>query len=113
MAGEPSSKRDLPLSRWSSSELATQAVAKGLVSSVAASTVRRWLARDGSKPWQYRSWISPCDPGFPTKAGPVLDLPDSAICARGVPAEPCPRTPSDTASENGTYRRLRVATPLA
>jgi transposase len=74
MACEPPSKRDLPLSRWSSSELAAQAVAEGLVSSVAASTVRRWLAEDAIKPWQYRSWIFPRDPDFAIKAGRVLDL---------------------------------------
>jgi hypothetical protein len=26
---------------------------------VSASTVRRWLAADKLKPWQYRSWIFP------------------------------------------------------
>src|SRR3954471_11598823 len=49
MACEASSARDVPLSRWSSSELAAQAVAEGLVESVAASTVRRWLAEDAIK----------------------------------------------------------------
>jgi hypothetical protein len=45
-----------------------------LVFSVAASTVRRWLAEDAIKPWQYRSWIFPRDPDFATKAARVLDL---------------------------------------
>lgn len=74
MACEPPAARDVPLSRWSSSELAAQAVAEGLVGSVSASTVRRWLAADAIKPWQYRSWIFPRDPDFATKAARVLDL---------------------------------------
>jgi transposase len=74
MACEPPSARAVPLSRWSSAELAAQAVAEGLVVSVAASTVRRWLAEDAIKPWQFRSWIFPRDPQFAVKAGRVLDL---------------------------------------
>ena len=53
MACEPPAQRDVPLSRWSSAELAAQAVAEGLVVSLSASTVRRWLAEDAIKPWQY------------------------------------------------------------
>jgi hypothetical protein len=44
LACEPLCAQAVPPSRWSSTELAAQAVAEGLVVSVAASTVRRWLA---------------------------------------------------------------------
>ncbi len=64
----------IPLSRWSSTELATEAITRGVVSSISASTVRRWLARAAIKPWQHRSWIFPRDPDFETKAARVLDL---------------------------------------
>jgi transposase len=74
MACEPPSARAVPLSRWSSAELAAQAVTEGLVVGVAASTVRRWLAEDAIKPWQFRSWIFPRDPNFAVKAARVLDL---------------------------------------
>jgi transposase len=74
MACEPPQVRAVPLSRWSSAELAAQAVAEGLTVSVSASTVRRWLAEDAIKPWQYRSWIFPRDPNFAVKAARVLDL---------------------------------------
>jgi transposase len=74
MACEAPARRDVPLARWSSSELALQAVAEGMVGSVAASTIRRWLAEDTIKPWQYRSWIFPRDPDFAAKAATVLDL---------------------------------------
>ena len=74
MACTPPSERDVPLSRWSSAELATQARAEGLVESVSTSTVRRWLCADAIKPWQFRSWIFPRDKDFAAKAGRVLDL---------------------------------------
>jgi transposase len=74
MACEPPAARAVPLSRWSSAELAAQTVAEGLAVSVSASTVRRWLAQDAIKPWQYRSWIFPRDRRFAVKAARVLDL---------------------------------------
>ncbi len=57
-------------------ELAQEAVARGVVSRVSPSTVRRWLAEDAIRPWQYRSWIFPRVPEFAAKAGRVLDLYD-------------------------------------
>ena len=66
----------IPLSRWSSTELAGEAATRGIVESISASTVRRWLARAVIKPWQHRSWIFPRDPDFETKAARVLDLYD-------------------------------------
>lgn len=78
MACQPPAARQvadrLPWSRWSSAELAAQAVAEGLTVSVSASTVRRWLAEDAIRPWRHRSWIFPRDPDFATKAARVLDL---------------------------------------
>jgi transposase len=74
MACEPPEDRDVPQSRWSASDLAAQAVEEGLVESVARSTVQRWLDADAIRPWRYRSWIFPRDPGFAVKAGRVLDL---------------------------------------
>ncbi len=66
----------VPLARWSCAELASEAVKRAVVPAVSASTVRRWLAEDAIKPWQYRSWIFPRDPDFAAKAGRVLDLYD-------------------------------------
>src|SRR3954449_398670 len=74
MACEPPEARQVPLSRWSSAELAAQAIAEGLISSLSASTVRRWLHADAIRPWQHRSWIFPRDPDFAVKAARVLDL---------------------------------------
>jgi transposase len=63
-----------PLSRWSSADLATEAITRGLAETISAATVRRWLAADAIKPWQHRSWIFPRDPDFGIKAARVLDL---------------------------------------
>jgi hypothetical protein len=54
--------------------LAKTAVRQRILSSVSASTVRRWLAQDAIKPWRYRSWIVPRDPDFAVKAARVLGL---------------------------------------
>ena len=48
-----------PLSRWSSADLARQAITRGLAEAISPATVRRWLAADAIKPWQHRSWIFP------------------------------------------------------
>lgn len=63
-----------PLERWSTSELAAHATRQGIVETVSASTVGRWLATDAIRPWQHRSWIFPRDPDFVAKASRVLDL---------------------------------------
>jgi transposase len=56
-----------PLAKWSCPDLAVEAARRGIVTSVSASTVRRWLATDALKPWQHRSWIFPRDPDFAVK----------------------------------------------
>jgi transposase len=63
-----------PLARWSCPELAREVVAQGVAEMISPATVRRWLARDAIKPWQFRSWLFPRDPDFTVKAERVLDL---------------------------------------
>ncbi len=65
-----------PLARWSCPELAREAQTRGIAGSISASTIRRWLAQDALKPWQYRSWLFIQDPNFAAKAARVLDLYD-------------------------------------
>ena len=66
--------RGVPMSRWTSADLAAEVTAAGIAASMSASTVRRILAKDAIKPWQYRSWISVRDPHFKAKASIVLEL---------------------------------------
>jgi transposase len=64
----------VPLSRWSCPELARQVIARGIAPAISPATVRRVLATDGLKPWQYRSWLFVRDPRFAAKAERILDL---------------------------------------
>src|SRR5450755_4969967 len=64
----------VPLARWSSSELAREAVARGICEQISGVTVWRWLSEDAIKPWQHRSRIFPPDLEFTEKAGRILDL---------------------------------------
>ncbi|MGF0319683.1 hypothetical protein [Nocardia fluminea] len=64
----------MPLSRWSSSELAAEVIKAGIVAAISASTIRRILTGAALKPWQFQSWIFIRDPRFAAKAARVLDL---------------------------------------
>jgi hypothetical protein len=74
LACERPAEQGVPLSRWSSSELAREAVERGIVGRISGMTVWRWLSEDAIRPWSYRSWIFPRDPNFRERAGRVLDL---------------------------------------
>jgi hypothetical protein len=74
LACEIPSRLGIPLSRFSTSELAREAVARGITASISGATVWRWLSADALRPWQHRSWIFPRDPDFEAKASRVLDL---------------------------------------
>ncbi len=62
-------EKGVPLSRWSASELARDAVMRGIVEQISGVTVWRWLSADAIKPWQHRSWIFPRDPNSPRRPG--------------------------------------------
>jgi len=74
LACELPAEKGVPLSRWSSAEIAREAVTRGIVERISGVTVWRWLSEDAIRPWNYRSWIFPRDPRFREKAGPILDL---------------------------------------
>ena len=74
LACELPAEQGVPLSRWSSAELAREAVRRGIVAEISGATVWRWLSEDAIRPWSYRSWIFPRDPDFAKKASRVLDL---------------------------------------
>ena len=73
LACELPAESGVPLSRGSAPQLVVEAVARGVVESISASTVRRWLAGDALKPWQHRSWIYPRDPDFAATPARALD----------------------------------------
>ena len=73
IACEAVSQTQLPLSRLSLADLATQASA-ALGQPISRTTIGRILDADAIKPWRYEYWIFPRDPQFEEKAGRVLDL---------------------------------------
>ena len=64
----------IPLSRWSTSDIAREVRNRGISATISDKTVWRWLHEDAIRPWQHRSWIFPRDPQFVAKAGRILDL---------------------------------------
>ena len=74
LACELPAEAGLPVSRFSCTEIAREAVQRGIVASISGRTVWRWLDADAIRPWRYRSWIFPRDARFAEKAGRVLDL---------------------------------------
>jgi hypothetical protein len=76
VACERPADRDVPLSRYSLSELSVEVANRLGAEEVAPSRSTIWqlLAHDALRPWRYRCWIFPRDAHFLELAGPVLDL---------------------------------------
>jgi len=74
LACELPAESGVPLSRYSTRELAAEVVRREIVAEISGATVWRWLGEDAIRPWRYRSWIFPRDPQFEQKAARVLDL---------------------------------------
>ena len=72
VACEPPSE-GAPLSRRSTADVHRLCIERGTCEA-SQSTIVRWLREDAIRPWLYRSWIFPTDPGFAEKAGRILDL---------------------------------------
>ena len=76
LACELPAERNVPLSRYSLSELSVEVADRlgGDDVALSRSSVWRVLINDALRPWRYRYWIFPRDPHFLEKAGRVLDL---------------------------------------
>jgi hypothetical protein len=67
-------EHDLPLSRFSITDLLRIVVQEQALTSLSHASLGRILAQDALKPWRYRYWLFPRDPDFVQKACVVLDL---------------------------------------
>jgi hypothetical protein len=68
-------EKGVPLARWSNAEIVRRLIDLGMVVSIAASTVGRWLASEKLRPWRYHSWQHILDAHvFLERARPVLRL---------------------------------------
>jgi hypothetical protein len=74
IACELSATSGVPLSRWSTEEVAREVIARGIVEHISGSTIWRWLSEDAIRPFYHRSWIFPRAADFAHKASRVLDL---------------------------------------
>jgi transposase len=74
VACEQPAKLELPLSRFSLTDILSWVQQAQIVSGISVSTLWRLLHQDAIRPWYYRAWLFPRDPRFVEKAGPVLDL---------------------------------------
>jgi transposase len=112
LACQPPEASGLPLSRWSSPELAAHAIISGICGSISASTVGRWLREDALKPWQFQSWIFIRDPDFASKAQRVLDLYarqcDGEPLSTGTSSSPPMRRPASRPAAAATHQCRRA-----
>ncbi len=63
----------VPLSRWTGPELLAEITTQA-AGPLSLTSLRRILAGHPVKPWQYRSWIYPRDPGFEARAAVIPGL---------------------------------------
>jgi hypothetical protein len=83
------SRLGLPFSRLRSTDIAREAVARGVVIAISVTTVWRYLHSDAIKPWMHHSWLFPRDTLFAEKAARVREW-SSALgmfCRRAMPEE--------------------------
>jgi transposase len=86
LACEPPATREVPLARWSCPDLAAEAASRGVVDSVSASTVRRWLAEDAINPGSTGPGSSPATPTSPSRpAGCWTCTPAAGTANRSAP----------------------------
>ena len=99
----------LPLSRYSNSEIAAEAIRRGIVAEIGGATIWRWLDQNAIRPWQFRSWISPRDPRFEEKAGRCLICTEE--CGAGYHCSPTTWSSVPTRSRVSIQGRQRKHVP--
>jgi hypothetical protein len=103
---------EIPLSRFSMSEIRREVLHRGLVATIGETTLWRWLSEDAIRPWYHRNWIFPRDPGFAEKAGRLLDLYEGVW--EGAPLTECDHVISaDEKTSIQARRRLHASEPPA
>ena len=109
LACELPARREQPLSRYSTADLARLVSGHPDCPAMSRSTVWRILDADILKPWRHRSWLFPRDPQFAAKAGRVLDL--YAGWWEGQPLDPADCVVS--ADEKTSIQARRRCAPTA
>lgn len=112
LACELPTRREQPLSRYSTADLARLVTAHPDAPEMSRSTIWRLLDADALKPWRHQSWLYPRDPQFAAKAGRVLDL--YAGWWEGRPLHPadCILSADEKTSIQARVRRHVTTPPL-
>jgi Homeodomain-like domain len=113
LACELPARRDEPLSRYSTAELARLVGAHPDAPATSPSTNWRILARDALQPWRHRSWITARDPCFAEKAGRVLDLYAGTWEGRPLAPADCVVSADEKTSIQARVRCAPTTPPLA
>jgi len=74
LATQPPRQKAVPITHWSSSDLADAAIEKGIVDSISKATVWRLLDQAAIKPHRWHYWLNSPDPDFEAKMLDVLQL---------------------------------------
>jgi hypothetical protein len=67
-------KHELPLSRFSITDLHRVVIQTESLAGLSHSSLGRFLRQNALKPWRYRYWLFPRDPDFVNRACVILDL---------------------------------------
>ena len=111
LACELPARREQPLSRHSTADFVRYIAAQPAAPAVSASTIWRLLDQDALKPWRQRSWITPRDPAFASKAGRVLDLYAGYWAGRPLAPEDCVLSADEKTSIQARVRRAPTTPP--
>ena len=74
LATQPPRQEAVPITHWSSSDLADAVIEKGIVDSISKATVWRLLDQAAIKPHRWHYWLHSSDPDFEAKMLDVLQL---------------------------------------
>ncbi len=105
LACELPAQREQPLSRYSTADFVRYVEAQPAAPPVSASTIWRLLDQDALKRWQHRSWITPRDPDFASKAGRVLDLYAGSWAGQPLQPDDCVLSADEKTSIQARVRR--------
>lgn len=105
LACELPARRDQPLGRYSTADVARFVAGRPGAPAMSRSTVWRILDRDALKPWRHRSWLFPRDPRFAETAGRVLDLYQGVWDGRALAPEDCVVSADEKTSIQARGRR--------
>jgi len=101
---------ETPLAKWSCPELAREAIDRGLVPSVSASTVRRWLAKTPSSPGSTGHGSFPATRTSPPK--PPVSSTSTSDSSTATPCAPADEYVISADEKPGVQARRRIHTNL-